>query len=121
MHGSVTLIYGIVLVINPVAVANYMGLAIASNDGRAELVTMYAGMSGAVALFMLTGAINRKWIKPATLFLVITMTGIAVGRAMSFVLFDADTYTRNALLYDVPMVILAWCAYVRLIRPNHPA
>jgi hypothetical protein len=117
VHGLVTVAYGVVLLVNPAGVAAYMGLAIVNGDGHAELLTMYVGMSGAVGVFMLVGAVNVRWLWPATLFLVVSMTGIAGGRLLSFLFLDGGAYTRNALLYDVPIVLLAWVAYRQRHRP----
>lgn len=114
VHGLVTLGYGGALLANPAGVAGYMGLAILSADGQAELITMYVGMSGAVSLFMLYGAFSRKWRPQAALFLAITMSGIALGRGIGWLFLETDSYTLNALFYDIPIALLSWAGLVNL-------
>ena len=111
IHALVTLGYASTLLINPTETAKYMGLNIATPDGKAELITMYVGMSGAISLFMLYGAFNQKWLHQATLFLFLSMSGIALGRVLSFLFFETGTYTLNALFYDIPIALLSWGAF----------
>ena len=91
-----------------------MGLKITSPDGQAELFTMYVGMSGVMGLFMLFGALQRKWLLPATLFLVLSMSGITGGRLLSALFLETGSYTQNALYYDIPVMLLSWLAYRKL-------
>jgi len=114
VHGLVTVGYAGTLLFNPANVAEYMGLMIATPDGRTELITMYVGMSGTMAFFMLYGAFNRNWLHQATLFLFLSMSGIAIGRAFGFVFFETSSYTLNALYYDIPVALLSWVAYLQL-------
>jgi len=114
VHGSVTLGYAIALFINPNNLAEFMGLKITSPDGQAELFTMYVGMSGVMGLFMLFGALQRKWLLPATLFLVLSMSGITGGRLLSALFLETGSYTQNALYYDIPVMLLSWLAYRKL-------
>ena len=116
IHGLVTVGYGIALLVNPAALAEFMGLMIANSDGRAELVTMYVGMSCTMGLFMLVGAFSKKWRPQAMLFLLLSMSGIMLGRGLSYIFFAAGNYTLNALLYDIFITLLAWIAYAQLHR-----
>ena len=111
IHALVTLGYASTLLINPTETAKYMGLNIATPDGKAELITMYVGMSGAISLFMLYGAFNQKWLHQAILFLHLSMSGIALSRVLSFVFFETGIYTLNALFYDIPIALLSWGAF----------
>jgi hypothetical protein len=114
-HGLVTLGYAGTLLVNPTEVAEYMGLMITTPDGTAELITMYVGMSGAMSLFMLYGAFNQEWLPQATLFLFLSMSSIALSRALSFAFLETGSYTLNALFYDIPVALLSWAAF-RQIR-----
>ena len=114
-HGLVTLGYAGTLLVNPTEVAEYMGLMITTTDGTAELITMYVGMSGAMGLFMLCGAFNQEWLPQATLFLFLSMSSIALSRALSFGFLETGSYTLNALFYDIPVALLSWGAF-RQIR-----
>ena len=111
VHSLVTIGYAGTLLVNPTEVAKYMGLVIATPDGKAELITMYVGMSGTMSLFMLYGAFNQKWLSQATLFLFLSMSGIALSRVLSFVFFETGSYTLNALFYDIPISLLSWGAF----------
>ena len=114
VHGLVTIGYAGTLLVNPTEVAKYMGLVIATPDGKAELITMYVGMSGAMSLFMLYGAFNQKWLSQATLFLFLSMSSIALSRVLSFVFFETGSYTLNALFYDIPIALLSWGAFKQI-------
>lgn len=111
VHSLVTIGYAGALLVNSREVAEYMGLIVATPDGKAELITMYVGMSGAMSLFMLYGAFNQKWLPQATLFLFLSMNGIALSRMLSFVFFETGSYTLNALFYDIPVALLSWAAF----------
>jgi len=114
VHGLVTLGYAVALLVNPTKVAEYMGLMIATPDGKAELITMYVGMSGAMSLFMLYAAFNQKWLPQATLFLFLSMSSIALSRVLSFIFFETGSYTLNALFYDIPIALLSWGAFKQI-------
>ena len=114
VHGLVTIGYAGTLLVNPTEVAKYMGLVIATPDGKAELITMYVGLSGAMSLFMLFGAFNQKWLSQATLFLFLSMSSIALSRLLSFVFLETGSYTLNALFYDIPIALLSWGAFKQI-------
>ena len=114
VHGLVTIGYAGTLLVNSSEVAKYMGLVIATPDGKAELITMYVGMSGAMSLFMLYGAFNQKWLSQATLFLFLSMSSIALSRLLSFVFLVTGSYTLNALYYDIPVALLSWGAFKQI-------
>ena len=114
IHALVTIGYASMLLVNPIETAKYMGLNIATPDGKAELITMYIGMSGAISLFMLYGAFIQKWLHQATLFLFLSMSGIALSRVLSFAFFETGSYTLNALFYDIPIALLSWGAFKQI-------
>ena len=118
VHGLVTIGYAGMLLADPTEIAQYMGLSIATPDGTAELISMYAGLSGAMSLFMIFGAFSRKWLPQATLFLCLSMSGIALGRLLSFVFLETGSYTLNALFYDIPIVLLSWVAFMRMQKTS---
>lgn len=108
LHAAVTLTYAAALLLNPYKLASFMGLMIISSDGQAELLAMYLGLSGVLGIFMLVGAWHSKWLPPAFLFLLLSMTGITSARFLSFLFLDSGSYTLNALFYDFPVTFLAW-------------
>ena len=118
VHSLVTIGFAGALLFNTAEVVEYMGIVIASPDGMAELITMYIGMSCALAFFMLIGAFSRKWFHHALLLLVLSMSGIALARTLSFIFLEAGRYSRDALFYDIPMVILSWLAYKQFQNKN---
>lgn len=112
IQGGMCVIYGIVVAFNMDAMAAYMGLGVLSGDGRAEILTMYFGMSGALGLFMLYAALSGQCLKNALLFMLITMLGITLGRLSGFLLFDTGEYILSSLAYDIPVLALtAWVYY----------
>ncbi len=116
IHALVTLGYGIVLFARIEQISEYMGLQIISPDGQAELYTMYIGMSGIMSLFMLWGAFRPKWLMSALLFLLLSMTGITLGRIVSTLFLDTGSYIIKGIYYDVPLTLLTGLAYFRLSR-----
>ena len=114
VQGLMCLIYGVVVSLNLDAMAEYMGLSIGRGDGRAEIVTMYLGMSGALGLLMSYAAISGKLLYEALLIMLLTMTGITVGRLAGFALFDTGEYILSSLFYDVPVSLLTGFAFFSL-------
>ncbi len=112
-HGLMSLVYGVAVLLDPAGLAQYMGLEVQTGDGVAELITMYVGMAGAIGAFMLYAVFDNHWTPTALVFLVVVMTGVALGRLGSFVILDTGTYTLNALAYDIPALILGWIALFR--------
>jgi len=112
-HGLMSLVYGGAVLLDPAGLAQYMGLEVQTGDGTAELITMYVGMAGAIGAFMLYAVFDVRWTRTALLFLVIVMTGVALGRLGSFLVLETGAYTLNALAYDIPALILAWVALLR--------
>ena len=114
VQGAMCVVYGLVVAFNLDALAAYMGLAIVTGDGRAEMLTMYLGLSSALGLFMLFAALSGRRIYEAMLILCLSMLGITIGRLLGWLLFNTGDYILSSLAYDVPMIMLTnWC-YWRL-------
>ncbi len=112
IQGLMCLIYGVVVALNLNHMAEYMGLAIAHDNGRAEIITMYLGMSGVLGLFMSYSGVRGKYIYEALLIMLLTMTGITFGRCAGFIIFNTDEYILHSLLYDIPILLLTgWCFF----------
>ncbi len=113
-QGLMCLIYGVVVSLNLDTMAEYMGLGIGRGDGRAEIITMYLGMSGALGIFMCYAAIRGKFVYEALLIMLLSMTGITLGRLTGFALFDTGEYILSSLFYDVPVSLLTGFAFYSL-------
>ena len=114
VQGAMCVVYGLVVAFNLDALAAYMGLAIVSGDGRAEMLTMYLGLSSALGLYMLFAALSGRRVYEALLILCLSMLGITLGRLLGWLLFNTGDYILSSLAFDVPMIVLSvWC-YWRL-------
>ncbi len=121
VHGLMCVVYGVLVALDLPGYAQYMGLAYVSDDGKAEVLTMYLGMGGALGLFFCFSSFTGKYLYEALLTLIISMKGVTYARIAAYLIFDTGDYILSALAYDVPLLALSLFCYWRLFVQKEPS
>jgi hypothetical protein len=98
---------GLVLLVDPGALANYAGVMANSDTGTSELRAMYGGMELAIGLSALWAIVRPKWREHALFLQAVVTGGIAAGRLVGMVVSgNASMYTLSALSFELSAVLL---------------
>lgn len=108
IHATMCVGYGIAAALRPGDIAEYMGLTIASGDGRAEVFAMYVGANIAMGAGVAYAAMNERWLSFGVRFVAVFLSGIIAGRLLGIAAGGTGSYTLSALAYDIPAAGYAW-------------
>lgn len=109
--GTLYLISGGYCALNPEVSSSFLGYSFSSAAGQAEYFTVYGGLQVGVGLAMVLSGFIKSYIQPATFFVFVFSSVLALFRLASFFTVNVSSEMIAMAVLEISIVLVMGYAW----------